>query len=275
MRWRKLQGALGAECSATDLVDVDIADVKEALLEHQLLVLRDQELDDAAFTAFARCLGVLDVYPFAQPLPHAPYVVAVTKEAQDVANFGGAWHSDTAYLPRPPGLTLLYALEVPRHGGDTLFADMYGAYESLSADLKARLASLQGHNTATLVHDSQGSHSAAAGESVARRDAQVTTQADHPLIRLHPETGRRALYFSLIHTANIVGMTREKSLPLLRYLQAHTSKAENLTRLQWQRGTLAIWDNRCVQHYPQNDYPGARREMHRIIVAGEPPIGVG
>lgn len=274
MRWQKLDGALGAQCHAGDLAEVDVDAVKQALLEHQLLVFRDLVMDDAAFTEFAGRLGTLDVYPFAQPLAHAPYVVAVTKEPEDATNFGGAWHSDTAYLPRPPALTLLYALEVPHNGGDTLFADMYGAYESLSASLKATLAPLQGHNTASLVHTAEGSHSAVLGESVGLRDPHLVTQADHPLVRLHPQTRRRALYFSLIHTANIVGRTRQESLPVLRYLQAHASKEDNCTRLRWQTGTLAIWDNRCVQHYPLNDYPGQRREMHRIIVAGEQPIGI-
>lgn len=275
---RRLIGAIGAECRDVDVGDLPAEDVHRALTASQLLVFRDQHLTPATLTGFAARLGELDRYPFAEPLADAPYVVPVVKEPRDRANFGGAWHSDTAYLARPPSFTLLYAREVPETGGDTLFADLYGAYDQACAGLstaeRERFDALRVHCTASLVHDAQGAHAAVAGESVARRQADVATEADHPLVRLHPASGRRALYVSLIHCAHIVGMSRAESLPLLERLHATIVRAENCTRLRWRVGTLAIWDNRCLLHNPLNDYQGARREMHRVILRGEVPRGI-
>jgi taurine dioxygenase len=215
----------------------------------------------------------LDIYPHAQPLAETPHVVALVKNPQDASNFGGAWHTDTSYVVRPPKITMLYALEVPVVGGDTMFADTYQAFASLSAGMQKTLERLKGVYTADLVHGSTGAYTAVTGQSVQAKDSDRITTAEHPVVRVHPETGRKALYTSLIHTECFVGMTRAESLPLLEYLQARTIAAENCTRLQWRPGTLAIWDNRCVQHYPLNDYPGERRVMHRVIVKGDKPVG--
>ncbi|MCB1684311.1 MAG: TauD/TfdA family dioxygenase [Pseudomonadales bacterium] len=272
----RLIGAIGAQCRGIDVRTLAAEDVRRAMTASQLLVFRDQQLTPATLTEFAARLGELDRYPFAEPLDDAPYVVRVLKEPQDRANFGGAWHTDTAYLTRPPSYTLLYAKEVPEIGGDTLFADLYGAYEEACTGLapaqRERLDAMRVHCTASLVHDAQGAHAAVAGERVARRPAAVATEADHPLVRLHPDSGRRALYVSLIHCAHIVGMSRAESLPVLERLHALIVRAENCTRLRWRAGTLAIWDNRCLLHNPLNDYPGARREMQRVIVRGEVPL---
>lgn len=272
-----LIGAIGAQCRGVAVGELAADDVRRAITASQLLVFRDQQLTPASLTEFAAQLGELDRYPFAEPLAEAPYVVRVLKEPQDRANFGGAWHTDTAYLERPPSYTLLYAKEVPESGGDTLFADLYGAYDSacasLSTDERERFDALRVHCTASLVHDAQGAHAAVAGESVARRNATVATEADHPLVRVHPDSGRRALYVSLIHCTRIVGMSRAESLPLLERLHGIIVRAENCTRLRWRAGTLAIWDNRCLLHNPLNDYQGARREMQRVIVRGEVPLG--
>jgi taurine dioxygenase len=267
---RKLIGALGVEYVDADVTQLAGAEIRRELAEHQLLVFRRQEFDPAAFTRMAEKLGKLETYPFAEPLPDSGYVVPIVKEAAEVHNFGGAWHSDTAYLHKPPAATLLYAVEVPDAAGDTLFADMHQAYDSLSAGFQRCLQQLTGHNTAALVHDAGGAYSAVAGD---RGTSPVANPpwADHPIVRRHPDTRRAALYFSLVHTANFVGLTRPESLPLLEQLHAHVTKAENITRLEWQPGTLAIWDNRSVSHYPLNDYTGMRREMHRIILAGEAP----
>jgi len=271
--WRRLVGALGAECCDLDVAQADSAELKAALLKYQLLIIRNQRLSAESFTEFAAQMGELDVYPFAQPLPGYPHVVTVVKEAQDVSNFGGAWHSDTSYVPEPPATTLLYAVEVPATGGDTLFADMYGPFDRLSNGFKELLESLVGHNTASLVHEPGGSYGVVAGGSVTLKENEAVTEADHPLVTVHPASGRHALFFSLIHTAHFVGMSREESLPLLQQLQALVTEPSNITRLRWQPGTLAIWDNRAVQHYPLNDYPGERREMRRIILKGDRPRG--
>lgn len=273
--WQPLQGAFGAELTGLDVTRVAPAELLSLAHRQQLLVIRDQRLDPAGLQQLAASLGELDVYPFAVPLPGTPHVVAVVKNPEDATNFGGAWHTDTSYLPRPPSLTLLYAVELPTHGGDTLFADMCAALEALSPRLRAILEQLEAHNTASLVHGAGGEHQAVAGESVARQAAAVVTEADHPVVRVHPDTGRQALYLSRIHSERFVGMTREESLPLIDFLQAFAVRPERCTRLVWRPGTLAIWDNRTVQHNPLNDYHGERREMHRVILRGERPHGVG
>jgi len=254
-----------------DFADADPAVLRQALYEHKLLVLRGQTLDPAAFTEAAGRLGELDVYPYAEPIPDHPHVVAVVKEPADESNFGGDWHTDTSYVANPPAITLLYAVEVPEQGGDTLFADTVRAFEQCSEGLKSTLRELVGHNTASLVHQADGGHASVTGQSVALKQADRETEADHPLVVAHPETGREALFFSLIHTSHFRGMTRPESLPMLEALHRRVVAPENVSRLRWRPGTLAIWDNRAVQHYPLNDYPGKRREMHRIILKGDRP----
>ena len=174
----------------------------------------------------------------------------------------------------PPSVTLLYAVEVPETGGDTLFADTVGSLAALSDGFQAALASLVGCNTASLVHEESGSHAGVVGQSVALKTAEVPTEAEHPLVIEDPATGRRSLFFSLIHTSHFSGMTREESLPVLSQLHQRVTAPENVTRLKWRPGSLAIWDNRAVQHYPLNDYPGRRREMLRIILKGNRPEGI-
>jgi len=271
--WQPMIGHFGAFAPAgCDVAQLPGAELLQALARHQLLLFRQQQLTNAAFERVAAGLGPLARYPYAAPLPGSRYVVPIVKEPEDQHNFGGAWHTDTSYLENPPALTLLLARETPATGGDTLFADMYRACERLSPGLRSCLQKLSAINTSALVHSAAGDHVSVAGDAGA---AGVTEQssAEHPVLRRHPLTGRTALYVSLVHTERFSGMTRAESLPLLNYLQAQAIRAENCVRVQWAPGTLAIWDNRCLQHLPLNDYPGMRREMHRLIVAGERPQG--
>jgi taurine dioxygenase len=268
-----MSGALGVEQRGLPVAELDTGEILDQVHEQGLVVLREQVLTPASLMELASRLGEPAAYPFAEPLAGFPFVVEVVKNPEDQSNFGGAWHTDTSYLPEPPGLTILYAVEIPPIGGDTLFADMRTAYEALSANLQRVLDGLIAHNSADMVHDGAGDYAAVAGQGVALKGSDTVTEADHPAVRVHPVTGRRALYLSLIHTERFDGMTREESLPLLTYLQAFAVRAERCTRLRWQQGTLAIWDNRSVQHYPLNDYPGQRREMHRVILRGEKPLG--
>ena len=195
----------------------------------------------------------------------------IVREPDDEAVFGGIWHTDSSYLARPPSLTLLYAEEVPERGGDTLYANMYAVYDGLSEGLKRTLEGLTGVFSADLVHSATGEHAAAAGADRNRRVPETPLVAEHPIVRTHPETGRKALYASLAHTREFKGFTRAESLPLLTYLSAQTQRPEVCSRLTWRRGTLAVWDNRCVQHYPLDDYRGVRRAMLRVIIAGDEP----
>jgi taurine dioxygenase len=274
MKLHRLPGAIGAEVTGLDVTRADPAELLALAHREQVLVVRDQILDPQSLSDLGTRLGELDVYPFAEPMPDAPHVVAVVKNPEDTHNFGGAWHSDTTYLPRPPALTLLYAVELPGRGGDTLFADMCGALEALSPRLRGILEGLEALNTSSLVHGADGAHQAVAGQAVVPKTAVTPSQAIHPVVRVHPETGRQALYVSRIHTSHFVGMTREESQPLIDFLQDFAVREERQSRVVWLPGTLAIWDNRTVQHNPLNDYPGERREMHRIILKGERPLGV-
>jgi taurine dioxygenase len=267
--WQLLGGPFGVSAGDTAIAALDPEEVLNALYEHQLLVFRNQTLSISQFEDLARGLGELDQYPYAEPVAGSKYVVPVVKERHERHNFGGQWHTDTSYLERPPAVTMLLAGEVPPEGGDTLFADMNQAYADLSPGLQNCLIRLSAINTSALVHDPSGAHSAVAGDR-SGPDAPVSS-ACHPVVRRHPVTGRPALYVSLVHTERFTGMTRLESLPLLEYLQQRATGAGNCVRLSWQPGTLAIWDNRVLQHYPLNDYPGQRRAMLRIILRGEQP----
>ncbi len=271
--WSRLDGPVGLELAGIDVRQLAPEIIHAAIAEAQMLVFRDQRLDPLALTEFAARLGTPEQYPYANPLQDAPYVVPIIKEPEDRANFGGDWHTDTSYLEQPPAFTLLLAVETPPTGGDTLFADMYDAYAALSPRLREWLDTLAARNVSGMVHNSDGAHAAVAGATRGNRAAKAA-EAVHPVVRVHPVTGRPALYLSRIHSEHFIGLTREESVPLIDYLQSFAVRPERCSRLRWAPGTLAIWDNRCLQHYPLNDYHGHRREMHRIILAGERPRGL-
>lgn len=266
-------GALGAEVSGVDLFgpldDATVAAVRRAWLEHGVIFFRDQELPPAAFLAFARRFGEPIEYPFVKGLPEAPEIIPVLKQADERVNFGGIWHSDTAYLDIPPMASMLIAREVPPAGGDTLFASMYLAYEALSDGMKRLLEGLRGINSSASADVSKTREDRM--KDSARADARQEYVATHPIVRTHPETGRKALYVNVAHTVGIEGLTREESAPLLSYLYQHQIKPEFTCRFRWRPRSIAFWDNRCVQHNAVNDYQGHRRLMHRITLAGDKP----
>jgi taurine dioxygenase len=266
-----ISGALGAEIGgvdiARDLEDEVIAEIRQALLDHLVIFFRSQKLAPSEQVAFARRFGQPMEYPQLKGLPECPLVTPVIKLEHERINFGGVWHSDTAYLERPPMASMLYAVEVPPHGGDTLFANQYLAYETLSEGLKQTLDGLVGINTSTKANASMTREDRL-------RDAGAALKvllAEHPVVRTHPEIGRKALYVNLGHTTQIRGWTEQESGPLLDYLFAHQVRPEFTCRLRWEPGSLAFWDNRCTQHNPVNDYHGHRRVMHRITLAGDKP----
>ena len=264
--------ALGAEIRGVDpggpLDEATAAAIRRAFLEHQVIFFRDRRLSPRKLLAFARHFGSPVEYPFAEGIPECPLVTRIVKEPHERINFGGEWHSDTTYLERPPQVTLLYAVEVPAVGGDTLYSDMYRAYERLSPGMRAMLGRLRAVNTAGLLdREKRDGYASVRARNVDRLDMS----AEHPVVRTHPETGRKALYINETHTLRFGGMTREESLPLIAHLCREAIRPELGYRLRWERGTLTIWDNRCVQHYALNDYHGQRRVMYRVIVAGDRP----
>ena len=265
-----IAGPLGAEISGVDLgADLDeatIADIRRAWLEHLVIFFRDQDLSPAKFLAFARRFGKPVEYPFVKGLDETPEVIPVVKLEHERVNFGGVWHSDTAYLDVPPMASLLVARDVPAVGGDTLFANMYLAYETLSPGMQRLLDGIVAINSSAKA-DATKTREDRVRDS-ARADRKQEYTAGHPVVRVHPETGRKALYVNVAHTVALEGMTIEESAPILQYLFRHQVQPEFTCRFRWRPGSIAFWDNRCAQHNAINDYHGQRRVMHRITLAG-------
>jgi len=263
--------ALGAEIGGVDLsaplADDVIGEIRAALVQYGVIFFRGQDITPGQHLAFAKRFGDLVDYPMVKGLDEYPEIVPVVKLENESHNFGGIWHSDTTYLAEPPLGAILVARELPPEGGDTLFANMAMAYDELSGAMKTMLSGLIAVNSS-------------AKDTVAksREDRQKSMDAvpdhliaEHPVVRTHPETGRKILYVNIGHTIAIKGMVADESGPLLDFLFAHQRRDEYTCRFQWQPGSIAFWDNRMTQHYPLNDYHGHKRVMHRITLAGDVP----
>jgi taurine dioxygenase len=270
---RRIAGALGAEVLGVDLSrppdDDEVTALRRAWLEHLVLFFRDQNLTPAQYMAFARRIGEPIEYPFVKGIAGFPEIIEVKKLEHETVNFGGIWHSDTAYLETPPMASMLLAREVPPFGGDTLFANMYIAYETLSEGMRSLLDGLRAVNSSAKADVSRTREDRIRSDG--RSDERQEYVAQHPVVRTHPETGRKALYVNVAHTVRFVGMTEEESAPLLGYLYTQQVRPEHTCRFAWRPGSIALWDNRCTQHNPVNDYHGHRRVMHRITLAGDRP----
>jgi taurine dioxygenase len=260
LRVERQAGALGAVITGPDLSkpvdDGLMASIREAFLEHQVICLRGQDAmtpDDQL--AFAARWGEISHHPYVPSIEGYPGVMRI----YDPNPVTVTWHADTTHSPRPPALTLLLARVIPLYGGDTMFANAYLAYEGLSAGLRDLLDGL------SAVH--QGTELAAS----AGLDQQAVTTV-HPVVRTHPETGRRALFVNGNYTSHFDGWTREESAPLLQYLYAQMGRPEYTYRHKWQPGDLVIWDNRCTQHAVVGDTQGAERVLHRVTIAGDVPV---
>ena len=273
IRVEPIAGALGAEIHGVDLAQNlpghVVGEIRQALLEHLVIFFRDQEITPDQQLAFGRKFGEVIEYPFVKGIEGYPLIIPVVKLEHETVNFGGIWHSDTTYLEEPPMASMLLAREVPAFGGDTLFANQYLAYERLSDGMKRLLEPLWGVSS-----------SAKADATKTREDrmrdapggkAGGVLEAEHPVVRTHPETGRKALYVNVAHTTRFRGMTEAESAPILQYLFRHQVRPEFTCRFRWEKGSIALWDNRCAQHNPVNDYHGQRRVMHRITLKGDRP----
>jgi taurine dioxygenase len=267
-----IAGALGAEVTGVDasrpLAAEVIAEIRHAWLAHLVIFMRDQRLTPQALVDFARCFGEPMAYPQLPGLPECPLVTPVVKLEHERVAFGGVWHTDTSYLEHPPMASMLHAIQTPPFGGDTLFANQYLAYDTLSDGLKSTLANLIGVSTSTKAEVSK-TRDDRLRESGATRKALT---GEHPVVRTHPETQCKSLYVNIAHTSHFKGWSIEESAPLLRFLYAHQVQPEFTCRFQWQPGSLAFWDNRCAQHNPVNDYHGFKRVMHRVTLAGDKPV---
>jgi taurine dioxygenase len=275
---RLLSGALGAELSGVDLAaapsDDVVAEIRAALLRYGVICLRDQKLSREAQLAFARRLGEPEVHPIANGMADHPEIIRVLKPAGESAYFGTSWHTDNSFFEKPSALTFLYGEKVPLHGGDTLFASMERALETLSEPMRRFLLPLRAVHSASDAYDPRTT-----GEAKYRGETAITytysdsiyDEVEHPVVRTHPETGRQSLYVNPMFTQRIVGLEAHESAALLSMLHAHATRPEFSCRLHWQPGTVAIWDNRTVQHYAIDDYQGFERVVYRVTIQGTRP----
>jgi len=272
-----ISGALGAEIRgvslADELPDGVIAEIRQALLDHLVIFFRDQKLTPQQQIAFARRMGPLEEHDFVRGLPEFPQIIRIIREADEATlNFGGAWHSDVTHQKCPALGSILYALDVPPYGGDTLFSNQYLAYDALSDGMKRMLEGM------TAIHTARGPFGPEGRSRSNWKNMQVDIsekameETEHPVIRTHPETGRKALFVNRTFTVRFKDMTEPESAPLLEYLFKHASQERFTCRFRWTPGAVAFWDNRAVLHYALNDYNGFRREMHRVTVSGDRPV---
>lgn len=266
-----ISGSIGVEIHNVDLsIELSkstFSEIRKTFIEHGLIFFRGQNLTPKDHLRFAKLWGKININRFFAKVEGYEQIAEVRKEPDQDINIGGGWHTDHSYDQIPAMGSILFAKETPKEGGDTLFANMYRAYETLSEGLKVTLTSMNACHSSRHVF---GQHSGYAEASSGRigNPELATQEAIHPVIITHPESKRKALYVNPEFTVNFEGWTIEESKPLLDYLIKHATRAENTTRFQWEPGSMAFWDNRCTWHYALNDYPGQLRLMHRITVEG-------
>jgi len=283
----RLTGVLGARADGVTLgPDMDpglVAELRAALVEHEVLVIPGQELSPEEQAGFSHLLGNYSPVPFVQPVPEHPEVIKVVKEASepDAFNFGGVWHSDFSFLDAPPAFTILHALDVPDVGGDTVWASMSAAHDQLPEEMRQTLDQVTGVHSASASYSpaQQGLHSGLSGMDIRTSETAHETR-EHPLLVTHPESGKRSLFFNGTYVRGLrgpgigdgtdAGVDQEKKL--LRWLHEFTTHVRFTFRHRWSDGDVVLWDNRTTQHVALNDYAGQRRELHRTTVAGPEPV---
>ena len=267
---------MGAEIGDVDLRKLSTSEfsaVREAHQTHGVIFFRDQQLSPEDHIEFAERWGEIDVNRFFKAVDGHPQIAQVLKEPDQTINIGGGWHTDHSYDEAPAMGSILYAREVPEVGGDTLFAGMGAAYDALSSGFKEMLAALSACHSSRHVFGQKAPGSQVMGDRFG--NAELATQdVVHPVVIRHPDTGRKLLYVNPGFTTSIEGWSPEESRALLRFLYQHAMQPAFSTRFQWAPGSLAVWDNRSTWHFALNDYPGQRRLMHRITVAGVPLDGL-
>ena len=265
----------GAEIVGVDLnalTDADVEAVADAQAAYGVVFLRGQKLSPDEQLAAAKRFGPINVNRFFTPVPEQPQVAMVLKEPTHELNVGGVWHTDHSYDDVPALGSMLYALDVPAKGGDTLFASMYKAYDALSPGLQRTLEGLNAVHSSRHVFGAEGAYAQRGDERFSNQD-KATQDAVHPMVIRHPRSGRASLYVNQAFTVRIDGWTEEESRPLLTYLYEAAQAKEHTCRFRWDVGSVAFWDNRATWHYALNDYPGERRLMHRVTVDGVPLDG--
>ena len=274
---KPISGAMGAE-----VFDVDLSselssetwnEIKEAFHNFLVLIFRDQNLTDQQQFNFTQRFGKLIPHPYVKGLPEIPEIFKIIREPGESYSWDGFYHSDLMFLKKPPLGATLYAKECPPFGADTAFTNMYLAYDTLSDGMKDLLDGLEAENESG--NPEKYSNRYQSMEELGKKGAMG---AVHPMVRVHPVTGKKALFSSLAFTKRIKGMTDKESAPILNFLYEHSKEAHLGCRLQWEKGSLALWDNRVCLHHAVADYFGEvskhRRVMQRCTIEGEQPISV-
>lgn len=265
----------GCDLSQLDTKTIDA--IKDAWTRYSVVYFPDQPLNHEQLEAFTLAMGEFGKDPFIEAMPGHPNILELERTPDESAtNFGAAWHSDWSFQQRPPNATILHSKIIPPVGGDTLFADCYRAYESLSPTMQTLLKDLRATHSAAFAYSPNGI--LAAEEKTKTRtmkinyDKSAEEVRSHPLVRQHPVSGRLALYVNPVYTTGIEGMTAEEAFSLLGFLYQHLQKEDFIYRHKWQANMLLMWDNRCVNHLAEGGYDGQRRLMHRCTVKGEEPL---
>ena len=270
-------GSAGAFVTGVDLSKAndaeEIAGIRRALLDHQVIALPDQTLSLEDLERFTDALGGKDITPYVKSIDGHPFVIRILKEPHEKLNFANAWHTDLSYLEAPPSFTVLYCLETPPAGGDTVWANQYMAFETLSAGLRDTLFGLDAVHSAGPAYGTGGYLDGVKDKMSTQIEPsrEAYREQTHPAVIAHAETGKPALYLNPVYTQRIAGWTKAESDGLLGHVFRHAVNENFTWRLRWAPGTLAIWDNRCTQHFALNDYHGHRREMVRTSVKGSKP----
>jgi taurine dioxygenase len=285
---KPVAGALGAEVEGADLGALDdqtFAEIQRAFADHLCLFFRDQRLDVASFGAFGERFGKLSITYYVAPVEGSSAVHKVVREADAKwgdRNFGDNWHIDQSVREKPNSIFSLYSVQVPPYGGDTMFANLYMAYDTLSPGLQTLCDRL------VVVHSSSGLYGregrggfgvkkpmpvSAFNISEEQIRAQMAKETEHPLVTYHPVTKKKVLYITGPYCIRFKDMTEEESKPLIDYLYQHASRPEFTCRFRWTPGAVALMDNRCLLHFAVQDYAGYRREMLRLEVEGDAPLG--
>jgi taurine dioxygenase len=265
----------GAEISGVDLArplaEPTYREIRHLLADRGVVFFREQELTPEQLLALGKQFGEIHISKLIAKVPGHPLVAEVRKEPEQTRNTGGNWHSDHAYVDKPPLGSILLARELPPLGGDTMFANMCAAYDSLSDGLKKTLDGLKAVHAKKKALDN--SNLSAERKVGTKERARLSTgdleeQAIHPVAPRHPETGRKVLFVNPTYTVRFDGWSEAESKPLLTYLYQHAARPENICRFHWEVGSIAFWDNRTSWHYALNDYHGSRRLMYRVSVQG-------
>jgi len=251
-----------------DASDAEIDLIRQTVFRRGVAFLHDQNLTPEQQIAFAERLGPIVVNRYFPPSERYPQIAKVEKSETQVTNIGGGWHTDHSYDAAPAMGSVLLAVETPPSGGDTLFADMYAAYETLPQATKDRIAGLRALHASEHIYGADGVYAKTDQAVIAGHTD--TPHAVHPVVITHPGSGRKALYVNPAFTLGFEGWTPQDSRPLLTELFAHAVQPRFVHRFSWRPGSMAIWDNRATWHFAMNDYQGHHRLMHRITLAGEP-----